>query len=77
MRRFSERKSKMNQSKPESRVVQVDTKGNVYASGVQLGKLSGDGKNLLIADRDRRRSQARGTRIVAVPLAELSSLTTK
>lgn len=60
--------------KSDAPVVAVDKRGFVYADGVQIGKLTHDRKAIQIVDRDRGRSQVRGTRIVTVPLTELGKL---
>lgn len=54
--------------------VTVDSRGFVSADGVCVGKLTRDGVSLVIIDKDKRRSQARGTRFVVVPLTELAKL---
>lgn len=58
-------------------VVTVDNRGFVCADGVCLGKLIQDSTALQVVDRDRRRSELRGTRYVVVPLSELSKLVQK
>lgn len=67
----------MNRQKPDASVVNVDRNGFVYVDGVQLGRLTGDGKSIVVADRDKKRSQARGSRFVTVPISELENLTKK
>lgn len=64
----------MADQKSNAPVVAVDNRGFVYADGVQIGKLTQDRKAIQIADRDRGRSQVRGSRIVTVPLTELAKL---
>lgn len=54
--------------------VTVDSRGFVSADGVCVGKLTSDGGSIVFVDRDKRRSQARGTRFVCVPLSELAKL---
>lgn len=54
--------------------VVVDSRGFVSADGVCMGKLTSDGKSIVVVDKDKRRSQLRGTRFVTVPLTELAKL---
>ncbi len=54
--------------------VVVDSRGFVSADGVCVGKLTSDGESLVIVDRDRRRSQTRGSRFVVIPIKELAKL---
>lgn len=54
--------------------VVVDSRGFVSADGVCVGKLTSDGGSIVVIDKDKRRSQARGTRFVVIPLAELAKL---
>lgn len=58
----------------KSPAVTVDSRGFVSADGVCVGKLTSDGKSLVVMDRDRRRSEIRGTRFVTIPLTELTRL---
>ena len=54
----------------------VDSENLVRADGIALGRLiTADNVNYLeIKDRDRRRSQQRGTMLVRVPLAAFAQL---
>lgn len=64
----------MNTPSPKPPVITVDPQGYVRAEGVCLGRLTADGQALTVVDRDRRRSQERGSRYVTVPLKELTNL---
>lgn len=55
-------------------VIAIDSRGFVSADGVCFGKLTSDGESLVVVDRDKRRSQIRGSRFVVVPIKELIKL---
>lgn len=64
----------MNENKPASSTIIVDSQGYVFADGVRFGRLSSTGKAIQILDKDKRRCEIRGSRFVEVPIAELTKL---
>lgn len=64
----------MSSPRSKTAIVAVDSRGFVYAEGVQLGKLTGDRRGLIVVDKDKKRSQARGSRYVTIPICELGEL---
>lgn len=67
----------MSDTKPIPSTIIVDSQGFVFAEGVRVGRLSPNKNALQILDKDRRRCEARGSRFVEVPIAELARLTEK
>lgn len=67
------------ESKPSSQspAIIVDSHGYVFADGVRFGRLSPTGKAIQILDKDKRRSEIRGSRFVEVPLEDLAKLSEK
>lgn len=62
---------------PSTPTIIVDSQGFVFAEGVRFGRLSPNRNAIQIMDKDRRRCEARGSRFVEVPIAELARLTEK
>lgn len=52
----------------------VDSNNFVYVQGVRIARLVPASGSLQFLDRDRRRSEERGTRIVEVRLSEVAKL---
>jgi hypothetical protein len=61
---------------PES-VLHVDSKGYVYVDGVKVAKYVPEKQCLQFLDKDRIRSNQRGSNVVEVPIAEVAKIGAK
>jgi hypothetical protein len=64
----------MEKQKPNCPAVAVDSRGFVSIDGVRLGRLIRSTQTIQVVDKDRRRSEARGSRFVEVKISDLSKL---
>lgn len=63
----------MDSPKP-SATVHVDVQGYIYADGVRIARISPDKRCLQFLDRDRRRSDQRGSSFVEVAIKDMANL---
>lgn len=64
----------MENKSPNCPAIAVDSRGFVSIDGVRLGRLTHNKQAIQIVDRDKRRSESRGTRFVEVPISAISKL---